>query len=181
MNDVKWLIAQEIPRLRRYALSLTNDPHAADDLVQDCLERAIRKRHLWRGRGSVRNWLYRILFRVFVNQTSRRMRRSREREFDQSAVSLSEPAAQELHVTCQEIGLAMQQLPADQRAALVLTALEGLTYDEAAGVLGIPIGTLRSRLARGRDKLRSFWVDLDRYSDRGEGAGHGATKLRRVK
>jgi RNA polymerase sigma-70 factor (ECF subfamily) len=67
MDERKWLIAREIPHLRRYALALLRDPHAADDLVQDCLERALRKRHLWRQCGSMRSWLFRILYTVFLN------------------------------------------------------------------------------------------------------------------
>lgn len=170
MDEVKWLMAREIPRLRRYALSLTGDPQAADDLVQDCLERAIRKRHLWKRYGSIRSWLYRILYNVFLNQGTQRARARQQVEFDEVSVVAAEPARQEYQLICQDIAAAMQKLPEDQRAAIALTALEGLSYDQAAEVLGIPIGTLRSRLFRGRDKLRELYV-----------APPAATPLRRVK
>jgi RNA polymerase sigma-70 factor (ECF subfamily) len=155
MNETKWLIAREIPRLRRYALALARDPVAADDLVQDTLERAIRKRHLWSRSGSVRNWLYRILYNVFLNQTDKRRRVQQEVELDQASAPV-EPSSAEQIVACRDIVAAMQLLPAEQRAAIALTAIEGLAYDEAAAVLGVPIGTLRSRLSRGRDRLREL-------------------------
>lgn len=158
MDDIRQLIADEIPRLRRYALSLTDDAHQADDLVQDCLERAIRKHRQWRRHGSVRNWLYRIQFRVFINQLPRHQRRRREIDIDTAPVVRATPPDQEHRVAFREVGLAMQALPPDQRAAIALTALEGLSYDEAAAVLEIPVGTLRSRLARGRDRLRALYA-----------------------
>lgn len=171
-DEVKWLMAREIPRLRRYALALTNNSDAADDLVQDCIERAIRKRHLWKQRGSMRAWLYRILYNVFINQSTHRNRVRRHVDLDEMDGSLSETARQEDRVACQDIAAAMQRLPPDQRAAIVLTAVEELSYDEAAGVLGIPIGTLRSRLSRGRERLRELYADPEQAP---------ATSLRRVK
>ena len=153
VRESKWLMAREIPRLRRYALTLTRDPVAADDLVQDTLERAIRKRHLWRARGSMRSWLYRILYNVFINQHARRKRRGTEVALD-AAPEPSEPSSAEQRIACRAIVQAMQELPVEQRAAIALVAIEGLEYDEAAAALGIPVGTLRSRLSRGRDRLR---------------------------
>lgn len=158
MDDVKQLIADEIPRLRRYALALVNDPVAADDLVQDCIERGIRKRHLWSRRGSVRSWLYRILYNVFINQSAKRQRVQNEVELDALLHPPSSASEQEGKIIFREIAQAMQSLPPDQRAAIALTALEGLSYDEAASVMGVPIGTLRSRLHRGRETLRSVYV-----------------------
>lgn len=156
LDERKWLIAREIPKLRRYALALVNDPVAADDLVQDTLERAIRKRHLWSRRGSMRGWLYRVLYNVFINQTGKRRRAQAEVDLDQ-APALMEARSQEQTLICCDIVEAMRRLPPDQRAAIALTAIEGLSYDEAADVLSIPIGTLRSRISRGRDELRSLY------------------------
>ena len=153
MQETKWLIAREIPRLRRYALTLTRDPVAADDLVQDTLERAIRKRHLWRRNGSLRGWLYRILYHVFLNQSPRRRRRAREVDLDDAPEPVA-PGSPEAALLRRDIVAAMQDLPAEQRAAIALTAVEGLSYDEAAAALDIPVGTLRSRLSRGRERLR---------------------------
>lgn len=159
VDEVEWLMAREIPRLRRYALSLTNDPAAADDLVQDCLERAIRKQHQWKRHGSIRNWLYRILYTVFLNQGTRRRRDRSQVTLEEMPAEPCEPARQESEIACKDIAAAMQRLPAEQRAAVALTALEGLSYDEAAGVLDIPIGTLRSRLSRGREQLRRLYAE----------------------
>jgi RNA polymerase sigma-70 factor, ECF subfamily len=161
VDDVRWMIAREIPRLRRYALAITGAAVAADDLVQDALERAIRKRHLWTRRGSVRNWLYRILYNVFLNQAAGRRRRQGEAPLDEMAHAPVEPARQEAHLACQDVAEAMGRLPPEQRAAIALTALEGLSYDEAAEVLRIPVGTLRSRLSRGRERLSAAWEPAD--------------------
>ncbi len=169
MQETKWLISREIPRLRRYALVLAKDPVAADDLVQDTLERAIRKRHLWRGSGSIRSWLYRILYRVFLNQSTRRRRRSNEVAIEVAPEPV-EPASPEQMVVCRDIVAAMAALPTEQRAAIALTAIEGFAYDEAAAALEIPIGTLRSRLSRGRERLRETFR-----------ASEGTTHLRQVK
>ncbi|MGF1621412.1 MAG: sigma-70 family RNA polymerase sigma factor [Rhodomicrobiaceae bacterium] len=158
MDEVKWLIAREIPRLRRYALTLERDPDAADDLVQDTLERAIRKRHLWSRRGSVRSWLYRILYTVFLNKRPKRLREQGELCLNEH-LPPSEPAQQDQRLICSNIVTALHQLPDDQRAPIGLTAVEGLSYEEAADVLGIPIGTLRSRLSRGREALRHLFVE----------------------
>jgi len=155
VTDTKWLIAREIPRLRRYALALVGDPVLADDLVQDTLERAIRKRHLWRRRGSLRSWLYRILYNVFLNQSAHRRRRRDEVDID-VVPEQAEPSSQDIRLEYKEIAVAMARLPAEQRAAIALVAIEGLAYDEASSILGIPIGTLRSRIARGRERLREL-------------------------
>jgi len=159
VDDVRWLIARELPRLRRYALGLVADAAAADDLVQDCLERALRKQHLWRRHGSIRGWLYRILFRVFLNQGAQRRRARVHVSFDTVEDTMATHSSLDARVACIEIEAAMQRLPPDQRAAIVLTAVEGLSYDEAAEVMGVPIGTLRSRLFRAREQLRCVWVD----------------------
>ena len=173
MDEVKWLIAREIPRLRRFALTLADTPEEADDLVQDCLERAIRKRHLWHRRGSIRGWLYRVLYNVFVNQVAWRRRRGQHLPLCDAAegeAGLSAAADQERHLSFQDIGEAMKHLPEDQHTAIVLVAVEGLSYDEAASVMRVPVGTVRSRLSRGRDRLRLLY------------SGHGADPmLRRVK
>lgn len=169
MDEVKWLIAREIPRLRRYAAALADSPEAADDLVQDCLERAIRKRGQWKREGSIRGWLYRILYTTFLNQSGRRRRRRDEVPIDDVA-GPTVPARQEAQVICSDIAAAMRRLPAEQRAAIALTALEGMSYEEAARVLRVPIGTVRSRLFRGRERLNALAPERPR-----------AAHLRRVK
>ena len=174
VDEVKRLIAGEIPRLRRFALTLVDAPEEADDLVQDCLERAIRKRHLWRRQGSIRSWMYRILYNIFVNQGVRRRLRRRQVPIGEATTDadarLSAPPRQEHHVACRDIGEAMKALPREQHAAIMLVAVEGLSYDEAAAVMDVPVGTVRSRLSRGRERLGVLY------------AGHDADPmLRRVK
>lgn len=155
MDDVQELIVREIPQLRRFALSLTRSSHAADDLVQDALERAIRKRHLWKRHGSIRGWLFRVLYNVFVNQGAQRNRRDRQMDIDEMADAPSVAAVQVKRLEVRDVSAVLGELPEDQRAAIVLTAVEGFSYDEAADILDVPIGTLRSRLFRGRETLRA--------------------------
>lgn len=158
-NDVKWAIAREIPHLRRYARSLLRgDSEGADDLVQDCLERALRKRHLWRRTGSLRSWLFRIVFTQYVNGGGRRARAQRTESLDRAEPTLVAPAAQELHAEASEVLEALAQIDQHQRAAILLVAVEGMAYGEAADALGIPIGTLRSRLSRARQALKACWT-----------------------
>lgn len=153
LKDLKLQIAAEIPHLRRYALTLADSPEAADDLVQDTLERALRKRHLWRRRGRLRGWLFRMLYNVFLNQALHRRRASREAPLDEMTDPPAQPARQDDQVAVREITEAMRQLPLEHRAPILLTAVEGLSYEEAADVLDVPVGTVRSRVSRGREKL----------------------------
>lgn len=153
MDDLKWAIAREVPHLRRFAIALSGDESHADDLVQDTVERAITKRHLWTRRGSLRSWLFRILYRQHVDGKRSVWTRIANRSVAESDVTLSQSADQEQRMACRDIGEALDRLPADQRAAVLLVALEGLSYDEAANALGVPIGTLRSRLSRARHRL----------------------------
>lgn len=162
-------IEQCVPALRRYARALTHDPDRADDLVQDSLERAIRKRGLWRPSGSVRSWMFRILLNVYRNDI-RRLRRSLA-PLSLEALPGSDPAGPDVQpgrLALAETARAMQALPDEQREALLLVAVEEMSYAEAAAVLSIPVGTLMSRLARARATLR----DLTQT---------GAPKLRSVK
>lgn len=156
-QDLKWLIAREIPHLRRYAGFLVRDPVLADDLVQDCLERAIRKRHLWQRHGTLRSWLFRLLYRLQIDAGRSR---SRQRVAIHAAAD-EQPSVQrpdqEPSLQVGDVSVALRRLPQDQQAAILLIGVEGFTYEEAAIALDIPIGTLRSRLSRGRDALRAHW------------------------
>lgn len=156
MNDVKWLMAREIPHLRRYARALVRDPSAADDLVQDCLERALSKRHLWRRRGSMRSWLLKILYNIFKNDLRRLRRRPILSSIETSPPIQATVTNQEQYMACRNIVEALKLLSDGQRSAIELLALEDVSYEEAAWILDIPVGTLRSRLSRGRELLRDF-------------------------
>jgi len=178
VDDVKWLIAREIPYLRRCARALARNPDLADDIVQDAVERALRKRHLWRPKGSLRAWLYRLMYNVYLNRRDRPAVERLATPLDSAGESAA-PARQDLHVEARDLVAALARLPHDQRAAIVLTGLEGMSYDEAAYALDIPIGTLRSRIHRGREALRAVQHGQDDWPlDRPDS---GRPALRRVK
>lgn len=146
-------IAAELPRLRRYARALIGDMAAADDLVQDCLLRALAHQAGWRDGASPRKWLFRILHNLHIDEARRRQRRPREVEIEHAeGISASQDWREPQ--TAIEIGEALAGLPEDQRQALLLVTLEGFTYAETAQLLDIPVGTVMSRVSRGREKLR---------------------------
>ena len=130
---------QYIPRLRRYARALTGDASAADDLVQDALERALVKRELWREGSDLRAWLFTVMHNVFVNQV-RSAAATRTVPLDGSAAEIPQPQAGD-RLEIRDLDTALQSLPEEQRVVLLLVGLEQMTYDEAARVLDVPIGT----------------------------------------
>jgi RNA polymerase sigma-70 factor (ECF subfamily) len=148
-----------VPSLRRYARALTHDADLADDLVQDCLERAIRKQSLWRPTGPVKAWLFRILLNIYRNDLRRNRRAPVAVSIDMMTSEPHTQPQQPGRMALAETARAMQLLPAEQREALLLVTLEGLSYSEAAQVLSIPIGTLMSRIGRARAALRAFTED----------------------
>jgi RNA polymerase sigma-70 factor (ECF subfamily) len=156
MDELQGLIAREIPHLHRYALTLLRNTDAADDLVQDCLERALRKQQLWQRQGSMRSWLFRMLYNIFLNTRQSRRRERLVVPLETIEPTMTESPRQETYVECRAIAQALDQLPEPQYAAIMLIALGGLAYDEAAWILGVPVGTLRSRLSRGRETLRTL-------------------------
>ena len=147
-----------IPRLRRYARVLTGESTRADDLVQETLARAWEKRRLWAAGTDLRAWLFTIMHNVFVNQraTARRDAQSVSLDDDDNGVAreLSVRPNQLLRVELREVARELARLPGEQREVLLLAAVEELRYEEIARVLGIPIGTVMSRLSRAREKLR---------------------------
>jgi RNA polymerase sigma-70 factor (ECF subfamily) len=165
MSDAQSLI-ELIPRLRRYARALVGERAAADDLVQDTLERAWSKLHLYRRGTDLRAWLFTVMHNVHVN----RLRATRPADpLDDEMPELAQRATQGDALLVRDLERALAALPEAQRQVLLLVALEDLSYDETARVLDIPIGTVMSRLARARDKLRQLMH------------GKGGTKLQVVK
>lgn len=148
------LLIDEIPHLRRYARSLTRDADAADDLVQGCLERALGRLHLWHPQRRLRPWLFTIMHNLFIDSRRQRGNRMAALPLDEMPRPPSQPARQEHHLNAQAVLRQVDLLPAEQRDAVLLVAVNDLSYTEAAAVLGIPAGTLMSRLHRGRAKLR---------------------------
>jgi len=165
MSDAQSLVGL-IPRLRRYARALVGDRASADDLVQDTLERAWSKLHLYRHGTDLRAWLFTVMHNVHVN----RVRATRPTDpLDDEMPELAQRATQGDGLMVRDLERGIAALPLAQREVLLLVALEDLSYDETARVLGIPIGTVMSRLARAREKLRALMQ------------GKGGTKLQIVK
>ena len=153
LDEFTLRVNELIPRLRRYARALTGERTAADDLVQDTLERAWVKLHLWRSGSDLRAWLFTIMHNVHVNQVrSRATTATLPLDDDMPDAPVRATQADMLEV--RDIDSALQRLPVEQREVLLLIALEHLSYQGTADALGIPIGTVMSRLARARDRLR---------------------------
>ena len=148
------LLEAEIPRLRRYARALTRDATRADDLVQSCLARALAKSHLWQPGTDLRAWLFTILHNQHVNDVRRAVREGISVPMDDAAPVLTVPSTQGASLQLRDLDRAMARLPEEQRQVLLLVGLEGMRYEEVATVLDVPVGTVRSRLSRGRDMLR---------------------------
>jgi len=154
MNEAQRLV-ELIPRLRRYARALVGDRATADDLVQDTLERAWAKLHLYRRGTDLRAWLFTVMHNVHVN----RVRASRITDpLEDEMPELAQRASQGDALLVRDLDRAITRLPAEQRAVLLLVTLEEMSYEQVAGALGIPIGTVMSRLSRARDKLRGMML-----------------------
>lgn len=163
MDDRKGAILAEIPRLRRYARALLRDRDSADDLVQDCLERALTRMDNWRTGDNPRRWLFTIMHHIFIDQKRRTKRQGENMVlFGGETEHAVAPPSQFDTVASREVFEALQAIAPERRAALLLVSVEGLTYAEAAAVLGIPAGTLMSRIARGREELRGLLDDAAR-------------------
>lgn len=147
-------IEAEIPSLRRYARALTRDVVAADDLVQDCLTRALSKLHLWQRGTDLRAWLFTILHNQYVNHVRRAVREGAAIGLRDAEPFLIRGPHQTQRLEVRDLERAMAKLPAEQRAAILLVGLGGLRYEEVAALLEVPVGTIRSRLSRGRESLR---------------------------
>jgi RNA polymerase sigma-70 factor (ECF subfamily) len=173
MAQIRQTIAAEIPALRRYARALVRDTAGADDLVQECLTRALDKLALWREGTNLRAWLFTILRNQYVNQIRRSVRTGVTVELDETWPPLRLPSTQDKRLELRDLDRALSQLPEEQRAVILLVGLEDMSYDEVSEVLGVPVGTVRSRLSRGRLALRGLMgVEPVRNS---------ATKIRAVR
>lgn len=158
MDDFNALLESEIPKLRRYARALRRNTVEADDLVQDCLLRAIRKSHLWQHGTDLRAWLFTIMHNEHVNNVRRTVREGNRVQIEDVAPALSSPPTQDTSLQLRDLDKAVTRLPEAQRQVLMLTALEGRRYEEAAATLDVPVSIVRSRLSRARAALR-VWMD----------------------
>jgi RNA polymerase sigma factor (sigma-70 family) len=155
MQQMMLLVTPLIPALRRYAVSLLRDRSDADDLVQDTLELAITRWHQRRDDGSVRSWLFAIVHNLAISRLRQHRRRGGSHlpiDDAQEAV-LAMPPRQEAGLQHRDLVRALDALPEEQRSVLLLVTVEGLSYAETAEVLGIPTGTVMSRLSRARDRM----------------------------
>jgi RNA polymerase sigma factor (sigma-70 family) len=149
------LIEECIPALRRYASALLRDRQEVDDLVHDCLVRALDRLHTLRNDAEMRSWLFAIMHNLYVSRFRRKQTQGQSLSIE--ALEEQAPAVhprQEEHLEAQDVIRAVERLPEDHRAVLLLVTVEDLSYAEVAQVLGIPIGTVMSRLARARERVR---------------------------
>lgn len=169
MESFERLIVEQIPRLRRYARALTGEGMAADDLVQGTLARAIHRRHQWIRRKGIRPWLFTIMHNLYVNDIEKRARTPTIVALEDDDVRIAVNGRPEAGLLLRDLGRALGDLPSEQRAVVLLVGLEQFSYKDTGRVLGIPIGTVMSRLSRGRERLRELMSD------------NGSVGLRRVK
>lgn len=146
-------LIEHLPRLRRYARALTGDVMRADDLVQDTLERALSKLDLWQPGTDLRAWMFTLMHNVFLNQI--RAHRPADSALDE-ALDIPVSGGQMEALGARDIHAALARLPEPQREAMLLVGLEQFAYDEAARILGVPVGTVMSRLSRARERMRQM-------------------------
>lgn len=177
MADFADQLASHIPRLRRYARALTHNAAWADDLVQDTLERALGRRWLYRANSNMTAWLFTMLYRLYLNDAARsRLSAAAPDDAPEAATSPD-------HAARLDMQRALARLSPEHRAVVALIGLEQLSYKEAAEILGVPIGTVMSRLMRGRERLRQLLDGAATPPDAAPGAGHAesASRLTRIK
>ena len=155
MDEFGRLLVEQIPRLRRYACSLTGNRDQADELVQESLDRAWSRMQHWQPGSNLRAWLFTIMHNLFVNRVRRENRVGWEtlgqREYPDPRSPSVEGALQ-----LEELQAAIASLPGEQREVLLLVAVEGMSYQQVAEVLNIPLGTVMSRLHRARERMRRW-------------------------
>ncbi|HVZ98767.1 MAG TPA: sigma-70 family RNA polymerase sigma factor [Caulobacterales bacterium] len=156
-DSVRRELTALLPRLRRFGRSLTRNADEADDLVQTALERALRNLDAWTPGTRLDAWMFRIMKNAWIDEVRSRSVRARvlAPEEEGANVGADGASAMETHLEAQRVRAAMEQLPEDQRLAVALVLVEGLSYREAADMLDVPIGTLTSRLARGRAAIEA--------------------------
>ena len=165
MTDFARQLEAELPRLRRYARALTRDVTRADDLVQSCLTRAVAKQHLWQPGTDLRAWLFTILHNQHVNDVRRSVREGINVAVEDVAPMLTVQSNAVAVLQLRDLEAAMAKLPLEQRQVILLVGMEGMRYEEVAEILNVPVGTVRSRLSRGRDQLRRL-MDMADDTDR---------------
>lgn len=154
--DINTRVTEQIPRLRRYARVLTRDRERADELVQDCLERALSRLHRWRAGSDLRAWLFSIMHNLHVNQVRRHHNGPNFVPLEDEHCAVGTPTNTESNLDVRDLETALAALPAEQHEIIQLVCLEGMKYEDVAQILAIPLGTVMSRLYRGRENLRAW-------------------------
>ena len=157
--DASEALAAHIAGLRRYARALLGNSSDVDDLVQECLTRALERVRSWSNIKDVRAYLFAILHNVHIDRLAKQKRAGISVPLDGALPHLSVGPSQIGRLEVRDLSWALQQLPIDQRQVILLVGLEGITYQEVASLLSVPIGTVMSRLSRGRESLRRLMVD----------------------
>jgi RNA polymerase sigma-70 factor (ECF subfamily) len=149
-------LEEQIPRMRRYALTLTRNPDRADDLIQTTLLRAITKQHLFQPGTNLRAWLFTLLHNQYVNDVRRSANQGISVDVADASRDLVAVANSSAPRQLRELDEAIAKLSIEQRQVLLMVGLEGMAYEEVATILMVPIGTVRSRLSRARSALRQL-------------------------
>ena len=153
--DPREELPMHLPAMRAFAISLTRDLTAADDLVQDCLLRALEKQHQLQPDSNLRAWLFTLMHNLYVNQIRQLTRQPDTYCWSDESSSDNDPEP-ELLARHQQLQQQMSQIPFAQREVLALVVLEGFSYQQVANILAVPIGTVMSRLARGKGQLKTI-------------------------
>jgi RNA polymerase sigma-70 factor (ECF subfamily) len=153
-EDPAAAVAQHIVALRRYARSLVRNSSEADDLVQECLARALARLRVWHEVRDLRAYLFTILNNVHLDTLAHRKRSGNVVPIDEAVANLSCRPNQVSRIEANELSEALERIPEEQRRVVLLVGIGGMKYHEIASMLGIPIGTVMSRLSRGRETLR---------------------------
>jgi RNA polymerase sigma-70 factor, ECF subfamily len=159
IEQIRRQIIELLPRLRRFARTITRNVHDADDLVQIAIERALLRYEQWRPESKFESWMFGILRNAWIDEVRSRGRRDKLFAPEEAGENVGDGAGGNAQVRLLSVQAALANLPEDQRLAVALVLIEGLSYKEAADVLDVPIGTLTSRLARGREALQASLGD----------------------
>lgn len=158
LEQLREQIVDLLPRLRRFARTLARNPHDADDLVQIAVERALTRSSQLREDARLSSWMFGILRNAWIDETRTRGRRNQLFAPEELGENVGD-ASSESHAEALSVQDALARLPDEQRIAVGLVLVEGLSYKEAAEIMGVPVGTLTSRLARGREALQGMLAD----------------------
>jgi RNA polymerase sigma-70 factor (ECF subfamily) len=151
-----WRCCRGCGGLRRFAAGLARNPADADDLCQMTIERALRSREQWQQGTRLDSWMYRIMRNLWIDEARARTRRSQTFVDEEQGLAVGAQGGQEALVALTDVDRALTRLPDEQREAVLLVMVEGWSYKEAAEIVGCPVGTLNSRLVRGRDALMAL-------------------------